>query len=209
MVSAKTYTMSESNRKKVIIIGSGIGGTSIAARLAKNGFDVTVYEKNSFSGGRLSLLHKNGHRFDQGPSLYLMPKIFEETYQDLGESIDKHLDLLKCPKNYTVHFHDGDRFELSCDLADMYKQIRRYEGDGEETLHKFLAFLQETHVHYEHSVSAALQTNYEKWWHEFQLKFLPKVIKLHLWDTVYNRVTKFFDSDKMRKAFTFQSMYIG
>lgn len=54
-----------SKRKTAVIIGSGIGGTAIAARLAKSGFDVTVYEKNSFSGGRLSLLHLNGHRFDQ------------------------------------------------------------------------------------------------------------------------------------------------
>lgn len=198
-----------SKRKTVVIIGSGIGGTAIAARLAKSGFDVTVYEKNSYSGGRLSLLHKNGHRFDQGPSLYLMPKIFDETYRDLGESIDDHLDLIKCPRNYTIHFHDGDKFELSCDLAKMYEQISRYEGDGEDVLCRFLDFLKETHVHYEQSVKTALKTNYENWWNEFQLKLFSTFFKLHLWDTVYNRIKRFFDSDKMRKAFTFQSMYIG
>lgn len=198
-----------STRKSVIIIGSGIGGTALAARLAKNGCDVKVFEKNSFSGGRLSLIYKNGHRFDQGPSLYLMPKLFEETFNDLGESISNHLDLMKCEINYMVHFHDGDRFELSCDLAKMYDQIKKYEGDDETTLLNFMDFLKETHVHYERSVSIALKQNYENWYNEFQLKHIPNVLKLHLWDNVYNRAKKFFNSEKMRKAFTFQTMYIG
>lgn len=197
------------NRKSVIIIGSGAGGTALAARLAHQGFDVTVYEKNSFSGGRLSLIHQNGHRFDQGPSLYLMPKLFEETFSDLGEKIDDHLELLKCESNYMVHFHDGDKFELSCDLAKMYDQLKKYEGDDEQTLLRFMDFLKETHVHYERSVSLALKENYVNWYDEFQLKHVTALIKMHLWDNVYNRTKRFFLSDKMRKAFTFQTMYIG
>lgn len=201
--------MDTKQRRTAIVIGAGIGGTAIAARLAKNGFDVKVFEKNDFSGGRLSLLYKNGHRFDQGPSLYLMPKLFEETFNDLGERIEDHFELLKCKSNYKISFHDGDTFELSCDLADMYRQIEKYEGKGEGTFLRFLDFLKETHVHYERSVDIALKTNYENWWNEFQLKHIPNVIKLHILDNVYNRATKYFKSEKMRKAFTFQTMYIG
>lgn len=197
------------NRKSVIIIGSGIGGTALAARLSHQGFKVTVYEKNSFSGGRLSLIHKNGHRFDQGPSLYLMPKLFEETFSDLGESIDDHLDLVKCETNYTVHFHDGDKFELSSDLAKMYDQLKRYEGSNERTFLNLMEFLKEAHVHYERSVELALKRNYANWYDEFQLRHIPNLIKMHLWDNVYSRTKRFFLSEKMRKAFTFQTMYIG
>lgn len=196
-------------RKSVIVIGSGIGGTALAARLAKDGFDVKVYEKNSFSGGRLSLIRNGEHRFDQGPSLYLMPKLFEETFSDLGESLGDHIDLLKCETNYIVHFHDGEKFRLSCDVANMYDQIKKFEGDREETFLNFMDYLKECHVHYERSVEIALKQNYEHWYNEFQLKHVPNLLKLHLWDNVYNRTTKFFKSDKMRKAFTFQTMYIG
>lgn len=59
--------MENGENKSVIIIGSGVGGTALAARLSCKGFRVKVYEKNAFSGGRLSLIHSNGHRFDQGP----------------------------------------------------------------------------------------------------------------------------------------------
>jgi phytoene dehydrogenase-like protein len=52
-------------RKKAIVVGAGVGGTATAARLAHAGLDVEVYEKNEFSGGRCSLIHHDGYRFDQ------------------------------------------------------------------------------------------------------------------------------------------------
>lgn len=193
-----------------------------------------VYEKNAHSGGRLSLIHSNGHRFDQGPlvkcsiqliifsydlkstrcffftrSLYLMPKLFQETFSDLGENVSDHLDLLKCKRNYSVFFGDGDRCELSSDVAHLYKEIQRYEGKDEKTLLNFLDYLKETHVHYERSIEIALKNNYEHWYNEFQLKHVPNVFRLHLWNSVYGSVKKFFNSDKMRQAFSFQTMYIG
>lgn len=196
-------------KKSIIIIGSGIGGTALAARLAQQGFDVNVYEKNDFSGGRLSLIHKNGHRFDQGPSLYLMPNLFEETFRDLGETIENHLDLLQCEPNYAIFFGDGDRCQLSSNFPKLLNELKKYEGANEKTLMKFFNFIRETHEHYKLSVDIALKQNYEHWYHEFQLKHIPSAVKLHLWSTVYGSVKKFFDSDKMRQAFTFQTMYIG
>jgi phytoene desaturase (3,4-didehydrolycopene-forming) len=58
-------TDSGKKRLKAIVVGAGVGGTSTAARLAHAGFDVEVYEKNKFSGGRCSLIHHEGYRFDQ------------------------------------------------------------------------------------------------------------------------------------------------
>ena len=41
--------------------GAGVGGVATAARLAKAGFKVTVFEKNDFSGGRCSLINHDGY----------------------------------------------------------------------------------------------------------------------------------------------------
>lgn len=185
------------------------GGTALAARLASQGFAVKVYEKNAHSGGRLSLIHANGFRFDQGPSLYLMPKLFEETFSDLGEKVSDHLDLLQCERNYTVYFGDGERCELSCNFPKLYDVIKKYEGDSEKTLLNFLSFMKETHVHYERSIDIALKHNYEHWYNEFAFKHIPNAIKLHLLSSVYDRVKKYFKTEKMAQAFSFQTMYIG
>ena len=45
--------------KKVIIIGGGLGGLGTAILLAKDGHDVTIYEKNEQLGGRASQLIKD------------------------------------------------------------------------------------------------------------------------------------------------------
>lgn len=194
---------------KIIIIGAGAGGTAAAARLSKKGFLVEVYEKNSYNGGRCSLIHHNGHRFDQGPSLYLMPKLFEETFKDLGEDIKDHIELLKCPSNYIIHFHDGKTFELTTDISKLSRSLEKYEGTGESTLINFFDFLKETHVHYQQGVKIALKTDFQHWYDFFHPKYIPAVMRLHLLKTVYSRACKYFNSDYMRKAFTFQTMYLG
>ncbi|KAF7990689.1 hypothetical protein HCN44_000494 [Aphidius gifuensis] len=194
---------------KVIIIGAGVGGTATAARLSAKGFDVKVYEKNSYNGGRCSLINHNGHRFDQGPSLYLMPKIFEETFRDLNENIHDHIELLKCTTNYNLYFHDDKVIKLSTDLTELSSTLDEYEGDSELTLINFLKFLKESHVHCHRSIKLALRNDFQNWYDFFHPRHVPDLIKLHLYDTVYNRVCKYFKSDYMRRAFTFQTMYLG
>ncbi|OLL22073.1 Phytoene desaturase [Neolecta irregularis DAH-3] len=83
-----------------VIIGAGVGGLALAARLQAAGVDVTVVEKNESSGGRCSLLRRNGWRFDRGPSFYLMPEVFAQTFAELGERVDAWYRLQKCPNSY-------------------------------------------------------------------------------------------------------------
>ena len=67
--------------KTVGIVGAGIGGLALSIRLANEGFKVTVFEKNSYPGGKLSELNLNGFRFDKGPSLFTMPSLIDELTQ--------------------------------------------------------------------------------------------------------------------------------
>ena len=55
---------------EVVVIGSGIGGLSCAALLARYGVDVTVVESHSIAGGAAHAFERNGYKFDSGPSLY-------------------------------------------------------------------------------------------------------------------------------------------
>ena len=54
--------------KEAIIIGAGVGGMATAIRLKLQGYDVQVFEKNDYPGGKLSHFETNGFRFDAGPS---------------------------------------------------------------------------------------------------------------------------------------------
>ena len=63
-------------KKKVVIIGGGLGGLSAAVSLAQQGFEVSLYEKNSHLGGKLNRLEQDGFGFDLGPSILTMTHIF-------------------------------------------------------------------------------------------------------------------------------------
>lgn len=54
----------------VVVIGSGIGGLSAAALLARYGLDVLVCESHTLPGGAAHGFERGGFCFDSGPSLY-------------------------------------------------------------------------------------------------------------------------------------------
>ena len=79
-----------SKKLKAYIIGSGIAGIATAIRLAANNFDVTVFEKNNYPGGKIGLLKKDGYTFDTGPSLFVQPENIEALFKLAGENIHQY-----------------------------------------------------------------------------------------------------------------------
>ncbi|KAI9800738.1 MAG: hypothetical protein M1833_003154 [Piccolia ochrophora] len=147
-------------------------------------------------------------RFDQGPSLLLLPQIFQEAYHDLDTSLEAEgVNLVKCEPNYNVWFGDGERFELSTDVARMKAEIEKWEGkDGFE---RYLGFLQEAHRHYEISVAQVLKRNFTSLLSMARPSFLRRVLELHPFESIYRRASKYFYTERLRRVFTFGSMYMG
>ena len=90
--------------KKILIIGSGFSSISAATYLADNGYDVTVFEKNSSFGGRARKFETNGFTFDMGPSWYWMPDVFEKYFNDFGKSVSDYYNLKKLDPAYKRPF---------------------------------------------------------------------------------------------------------
>ncbi|KAA6408238.1 MAG: phytoene dehydrogenase [Lasallia pustulata] len=194
--------------KTAIIVGAGVGGVATAARLAKAGFKVTVFEKNDFTGGRCSLIKHAGYRFDQGPSLLLLPHLFREAFYDLGTSLEAEgVELMKCEPNYNMWFGDGESFQLSTDVARMKEEVEKWEGkDGFE---RYLGFLQEAHRHYELSVTHVLKKNFTSLFSMARPSFFRHLLDLHPFESIYSRASKYFWTERLRRVFTFGSMYMG
>ena len=89
-------------RKKIIIIGSGFSSLSAACYLAKQGNDVTIFEKNSTIGGRARQLKKEGFTFDIGPTWYWMPDVFERFFADFDKKPSDYYELIKLSPAYQV-----------------------------------------------------------------------------------------------------------
>ncbi|GAB4287572.1 MAG: protoporphyrinogen oxidase [Ignavibacteriaceae bacterium] len=56
------------NDKKIVVLGAGISGLTTAYLLHREGFDVTVVEKNYQPGGSMESIIENGYLFDRGPN---------------------------------------------------------------------------------------------------------------------------------------------
>ncbi|URN84581.1 phytoene desaturase family protein [Acetobacterium wieringae] len=72
------------SRKKIIVIGAGVSGLASALRLLNEGFEVELYEKNDQVGGRMGVISGDGFTFDLGPTILMMPQIYEEVFSCCG-----------------------------------------------------------------------------------------------------------------------------
>ncbi|MEO7203161.1 MAG: FAD-dependent oxidoreductase, partial [Candidatus Tumulicola sp.] len=111
--------------KSVAVVGAGLAGLSAALELARRGAQVTVLEALSTVGGRAQRLQYGAYRFDAGPTLLVMTDVLRAT---LGEAGFKRLGLRRLEPGYRVFWPDGERFDLSSDLAELLTQIARFEG---------------------------------------------------------------------------------
>jgi phytoene desaturase len=165
-----------------------------------------VLEKNDTPGGRCNQLVQDGHRFDIGPTLFLMPEVWEETFAALGEKMSDHLDLRRIDPTYKVHFDDGLQLELTSNIGDMQIQLEAVEKTA---FTGFLSYIAEGAKHYKISLEKFVGRNFYSIFDYFSLKNLPLIFKLKALDKHYRNTGRFFKDEHLKAAFTFQNMYLG
>ncbi len=123
--------------KKIAVIGSGFSSLSAACYLARDGHQVTIYEKNDTVGGRARRLERDGFTFDIGPSWYWMPDIFERFFADFGKTPADYYQLDKLDPAYTVVFKDG-KIDIGSSLAEIKKTFEEIEPGSSAALQSFM-----------------------------------------------------------------------
>jgi phytoene desaturase len=192
--------------RKVVIIGSGMGGLATALRLAHQGFEVTVCEKQSSPGGRSNVLSENGYRLDMGPTILVMKEIFEETYQAIGKNINERLEFVQLDPNYRVYFHDDSYFDLYSNMAKLAREVEKIEDGSAERLFNFIGTSAKK---YELGMKF-VDRNYDRITDLANPQSLAEMISTKSHQNLYRQVSNIFqDNDKLAKAFSFHSMFLG
>ena len=123
--------------KKIIIIGSGLGGLSTALRLSNKGYDITILEKYSTPGGRLNIIEQDGFRFDMGPSFMSMTFEFDDLFKSAG--VDNPLLMKELDPIYQVFFEGRENpFRIFKDLKKLEREFTGIEDNLAEKLEKYL-----------------------------------------------------------------------
>ncbi|MDP2889644.1 MAG: phytoene desaturase family protein [Bacteroidota bacterium] len=124
-------------QKKVLIIGTGLGGLTTALRLSSRGYEVEMVEKYHRAGGRLNLLEKNGFKFDLGPTFFSMSYEFQELIKDCN--IEMPFEFVELDPLYSVHFEGDQRsYLIYKDLKKLALEFQHLEPDFEKKIHRFL-----------------------------------------------------------------------
>jgi len=189
-----------------IVIGAGVGGIAAAARLAQHGVRVTVVEKNARPGGRCDRFSRDGHHFDTGPTLLVMPLLYEAEFAALGVPLHEALDLQRVDPTYHLVFDDGSQLALTSDLSAMQKQLENIEPGS---YGGFLRYVEEGHRHYHLAMDRLLDRDFRRVTDFFNLKNLPLLYQVKPLVPHYRHMAAYFDDPRLKAAFTFQDVYMG
>lgn len=92
---------------QVVVIGAGVGGMAVAARLAVKRHHVTVVEAADTVGGKLAGYHRDGFAFDIGPSLLALPAVYRDLFLKTGAALEDSIDLQPVDPAFGYRFADG------------------------------------------------------------------------------------------------------
>ncbi len=123
---------------KAIVIGSGIAGLASAVRLAVQGFEVIVFEKNGYPGGKLYDAELNGFHFDTGPSLFVQPQSIEELFELAGEHIADYFEYTSLPVACKYFYEDGIEVNAYTDTEKFSQELFEKTGEDPNRVKEYL-----------------------------------------------------------------------
>ena len=191
--------------KKIVIIGSGFAGLSAASFMAKAGWEVTVLEKNSTTGGRASVLLADGFTFDMGPSWYWMPGVFERFFNCFGKKVSDYYELQRLDPSYRVYWPD-DSMDVPADYNELKIVFEKLEPGSGVMLDKFM---QEAAFKYEVGINKLVQKPGQSVLEFADWELVKGVLKLDVFNSIKNHVRKHFKHPKLRELLEFPVLFLG
>lgn len=198
------------NSASVAVIGSGIAGLSAAIRLSLQGRKVVVFEKNTYTGGKITAFEKQGFRFDMGPSLFTMPQLVEELFELAG----------KTPKDYfQYHTHDEvcRYFWLDGKCLTLYPSVdRNVEAIttvfGKESGRRVRKYFDDARKKFELTAPFFLESSLHKaktFLSPRVLKVVSEIPRLGLFSTLDDHNKRYFKEPKLVQLFNRYATYNG
>ena len=192
--------------KKVIIIGAGTAGLAAGIRLLTDGYDVSIYEKNEKVGGRMFQIEEKGFQFDVGPTIVMMPEVFNEVFEYSGVNPKDYIDMTLLNPFNTIYYADQTKLEISSELPALVKQL---EAFGPKETEGYLTYLAEVYGKYQRAKFNFLDKSYRNPFEFFNIKSMYQVLKLKTLNSAYSSISKYVKDEKLRQALSFQTLYIG
>lgn len=117
----------------IVVIGSGLGGLTTAALLAKAGYKILMVEKLPFAGGRCATLDYHGYKMNTG-----MGTVYDECHGVLCREVGAEFDVRTLEHTYCYRIHGKDHAAPRAGI--MQTMINHASQDEAEAKRVFKAF---------------------------------------------------------------------
>lgn len=198
--------MNPGHGERLVVVGAGIGGMAAAARLARDGFDVTVVERNDQAGGRARIWQKEGYTFDMGPSWYLMPEVFERFFAGFGKKTGNYYQLKQLDPSYRVFFGRGEAHDVPPDRAGVAALFDRLEPGGGAKLGRYL---DDAAYKYKVAVGEFLYREYRSIFDFLNGRMMTEGLKLNVLGKLDAAVRKQFGGRRARQILEYAMVFLG
>ena len=193
-------------KKTAVIIGAGIGGIATSIYLAKNGYTVSVYEKNSAPGGRCGRLIRDGHRFDLGATMLMMPDIYREIFGSLGIPLFEKNEIKPLEDLYKIYFDNNEVITFTTNKEKMKLQHEEIEPGSYVKSQKYI---KDGYEIFQIGIHKLIGRNFDNIFQFTNFRNIGMLIKLKTYISNYRYAKKFFENQHLRMAYTFQNIYVG
>ncbi|RZM27056.1 MAG: phytoene desaturase [Pedobacter sp.] len=191
---------------KISIIGSGFSGLAAACFAAKDGHEVTVFEKNSTIGGRARTYQEQGFTFDMGPSWYWMPDIFEHFFNQFGKSASDYYHLQKLDPGFQLIFPQDETMDVPADLPALYAMFESVEPGSTKALTRFL---KEAEFKYNIGMKELVYKPAFSWMEYANKDVILGMLKSNVFSSVSGYVRKYFKDPRLIALLEFPVLFLG
>lgn len=192
--------------KKVIVLGAGIAGLSTASFLAKEGYDVTILEKNPTIGGRARQFEVDGFVFDMGPSWYWMPDVFERFYNQFGYATADFYELKRLDPSYRIFWEDESNTDVPASEDKLFAWFEEMEPGSSEHLKRFL---KDAAYKYDVGMKDLVFKPGLSLLEFADPRVIKGLFKMHLLSSFSNYIRKYFKNEKILSLLEFPVLFLG
>ena len=193
-------------RKRVIVVGAGFSGLSVATALAHQGFDVTILEKNSSPGGRARSFSEDGFVFDMGPSWYWMPDVFDNYFATFGKKVADYYNLLRLDPSYAIFFGEKDILEVPASLRELHALFEQHEPGSSARLD---TFLQEAEYKYQVGMKEFVYKPGLSPLEFADARVFRSLFRLQMFTSMASHVDQLFQHPHLRQLLKFPVLFLG
>lgn len=161
------------------IVGAGIAGLAASVRAAVAGHKVTVFEVNSYPGGKLTAFEKHGYRFDAGPSLFTMPQYIDDLFILAGENPVDHFKYTRLDPVCHYFWEDGTTLSAHADKKNFSAEAAK---KLDVPIDYVLSSLQDSANKYEANGRIFLEKSLHKWSTWLNISVFKALLKIHKYD---------------------------